>query len=230
MEIVNINEHAVLSGLDKFFPTTLVVPAKKEVEIPSYSTAYGIAIEEGSLKINHKYFSIHKGMFFCVPGNAIIQNLIGLICIRENHKGIFTMGGPPETLGRLKYIDGCSDTLLLAPVICNDPCLNYLYVPPFIDQTTHTHPSVRIGCILEGKGYCLAGDKKIPLTPGNIFVLYSGEEHSFHTEDDFLRIFVFHPDSDFGPTHEIHPMINKTFRNGVSLRGDNKYRTVAIVE
>jgi hypothetical protein len=31
-----------------------------------------------------------------------------------------------------------------------------------------------------------------------------------------LRVIAYHPDSDFGPTHEDHPMINRTMVGGVS--------------
>ena len=31
-----------------------------------------------------------------------------------------------------------------------------------------------------------------------------------------MRILAFHPDSDFGPDHQFHPMVNKTMVNGVS--------------
>ena len=30
-----------------------------------------------------------------------------------------------------------------------------------------------------------------------------------------MIVVAFHPDSDFGPTHEVHPMINRTIVEGV---------------
>lgn len=45
---------------------------------------------------------------------------------------------------------------------------------------------------------------------------------------DALKIVVYHPDSDFGPTDEAHPMVNRTIINGVSVAGDQRYQTQEI--
>jgi hypothetical protein len=55
----------------------------------------------------------------------------------------------------------------------------------------------------------LASDT-IDLVSGDVFVLPTDELHGFHTQDQHLRVVVYHPDSDFGPTDEAHPMINRT--------------------
>ena len=229
MQILSIRVYANISNIDADFPTALIIPNKEEVNVPVGSTAYGyVAHDGGSIFTDGREFFLFEDMFFCAQENSTIKGLQGFICIRENYRGIFNLGGPIEKLGRLRYIDGCSDTLLLSPIILGDPCLNYLYVPPHIDQTPHTHPSVRVGIILAGKGYCNAENGTFDLAPGSVFVLPTGEEHSFHTQEDNLRIFIFHPDSDFGPTHETHPMINKTYKDGLSLKGLNRYRTEKI--
>jgi hypothetical protein len=47
----------------------------------------------------------------------------------------FALGGPCEAFGRLRYIDGCSDSLLVGPAVRGDPCLNHLHFPPGVSQT-----------------------------------------------------------------------------------------------
>ena len=149
-------------------------------------------------------------MFFSLPGPASLTDLHGFVCTRRAYRGLPIWGGPIEAPGRLKYIDGCSDTLLLAPPVKGDPCLNYLYVPPHVDQTPHTHPSVRVGCVTGGAGRCITAVELIELVPGTIFVLPRDELHSFHTAGQHMQVVVYHPDLDFGPTDEVHPMINRT--------------------
>ncbi len=56
----------------------------------------------------------------------------------------------------------------------------------------------------------------MPLTEGSIFHIPTGAMHSFHTEGSSMDIIAFHPDSDYGPRPEDHPMINKTMVGGVS--------------
>jgi mannose-6-phosphate isomerase-like protein (cupin superfamily) len=229
MKAYTSTSYMYLANLDDNYPTTMIIPHKKTVTVPCGTTAYGYTANDGGMIVNEdKTFDLYKGIYFCVPGEASIRDVEGLICLRENYDGIFSMGGPVENTGRLKYINGCSDTVLLAPILLGDPCFNYLYIPANVNQTAHTHPSVRVGYVLEGMGYCLYDNGKFDLIAGTIFMLKANEKHSFHTELGYLKIVVFHPDSDFGPAHETHPMINKTYVDGESLRGDNKYRTINI--
>ena len=118
-----------------------------------------------------------------------------------------------EELGRLSYIDGCSDSLLVYPPRLGDPTLNYLYFPPGIDQSFHTHPSVRIGCVIQGEGKASLRDKEIDLLPGIMFALEEKELHRFRTSasGDVMKIIAFHPDGDWGPTDENHTMLNRTY-------------------
>lgn len=117
--------------------------------------------------------------------------------------------------GRLSYIDGCSNTNLIAPLRNGDPCLNYLYLPPGIEQTAHVHPSVRIGIISGGKGICkFYSDGKAEtanLSEGMIFLLPRFMRHSFHTKESHLSVLVFHPDSEGGPMDQVNPMFSRTY-------------------
>jgi quercetin dioxygenase-like cupin family protein len=119
-------------------------------------------------------------------------------------------------LGQLSYIDGCSNSNLIDPPRNGDPCINYLYFPPGIDQTWHTHPSVRIGYVLSGKGYACVknGDEEqeLPLEPGKIFVLHRHAKHRFRTDgDQHMSLMVYHPDSEDGPRDENNPMKSRTY-------------------
>jgi hypothetical protein len=140
--------------------------------------------------------------------------------------------GRLESEGRLKYIDGCTDSLLIPPVKMGDPCLNHLHFPPNIDQTQHTHPSHRIGVVYKGHGTCVTPFGEVELTPGLIFIIreWDGETmalgldgnsypigtHAFRTYGEPMDVIAFHPDSDFGATDVNHPMINRTYVDGVA--------------
>ncbi|QGJ70203.1 Acetylornithine aminotransferase [Planctomycetales bacterium 10988] len=167
------------------------------------------------------HFPLWPGMVCSQPDRGLIRSrtgepALGITISMENYRGFFQLGGPIEKAGRLRYVDGCSDSLLFSPIIKGDPCLNLLLIPPHTEQTEHTHPSFRLGMIVEGSGICRTPEGNSPLLPGTVFALPAESRHAFWTEDEPLLIIAFHPDSDFGPTHENHPMINRTIINGVS--------------
>ncbi|NOQ71178.1 MAG: cupin domain-containing protein [Crocinitomix sp.] len=166
-------------------------------------------------------------MHFCIPGsNASLIGGEGIIIEKTNYHGLFSMGGPIEKKGRLKYIDGCTDSLLIPPVKKGDPCLNALFFPKGIDQTSHTHPSDRIGLVYSGSGKCITTDETIDLVPGDLFIIHQEGIHSFRTNsDEELIVVAFHPDSDFGPEDEDHPMINRTIVDGKSAKSIKAIQT-----
>ena len=198
---------------------------------------------EGCCWIDSRY-PLLKGHFACcteqqdyLRGSADCQ---AIIIERIGTKGVFHLGGPIEPAGRLKYIDGCTDSLLIAPWKLGEPCLNHLHFPQHIEQTMHTHPSIRIGLVARGAGECVTPFGNIPLVPGRLFAILpengstaaglDGEQHPegshcFRTFRDTMDVIAFHPDSDFGPTDEEHPMINRTIVNGTSARFLEEIRT-----
>lgn len=175
------------------------------------------------------------GCYAQVPIGTRVTGGAGLLIETPAYRGLTQIGGPLEDTGRLRYIDGCSDSLLICPARKGDPCLNHLHLPAGIDQTAHTHPSDRIGIILRGRGTCrtpmAAGDVEVTcLEPGMFWYIPAGLVHSFHTAGDALDVLAWHPDSDFGPSHDEHPMINRTIVEGVSA-ADPRHaaiRTVAV--
>lgn len=140
---------------------------------------------------------------------------------RVGYDAPYLFGGPIEEKGRLKYIDGCSDSLLIPPVKKGDPCLNHLHFPVNINQTMHTHPTLRAGIVARGEGICRWYDEAgqlhhTPLRPGLIWIIPPDVKHAFQTFDKSMDVIAYHPDSDFGPTDEEHPMILRTYVDGVS--------------
>lgn len=190
------------------------------------ATHYGMAAEDGcSVETGAGRFELRAGMFFVVPGEGRVEGGAGMVISRLGYRGLFQVGGPVEATGRLRYIDGCSDTLLVCPPVLGEPCLNHLHMPPGTDQTAHTHPSERIGVIVRGTGECRTPGGTFALRPGMGWRIPTGCLHSFFTREASLDVLAWHPDSDFGPTHDHHPMVNRTLVEGVSAADIDEIRT-----
>ena len=134
----------------------------------------------------------------------------GLAIVVPKYRGLRQVGGPIEPTGRLQYIDGCTDSLVVSPPRKGEPCLNHLHVPPKTNQSAHTHASARIGVIVRGRGRCVTPAGAVELRDGLGWYIPPGLKHCFVTEGESLDVLAWHPDSDYGPTDEDHPMINKT--------------------
>jgi len=191
--------------------------------------------------VSEMVFPLTAGMFFCTPGpfelhaKSTASGSEAIIISQTGAQGSFLLGGPAEA-EYLQYIDGCKDSLLLPPVLCGEPCLNMLFLPANTEQTPHTHQSLRLGMVVSGAGHCLAwpsedggargkfkgdgftADEALvtPLSTGDVFSIMPETPHCFVTSGDKsgLRVLAFHPDSDFGPTNEKHPMVNRTVIGG----------------
>lgn len=173
-----------------------------------------------------RVFELDKGMYFASNEPLVICNGVGIVIERMMQRTMNMVGGPVEDKGRLKYIDGCTDSLLIPPVKKGDPCLNSLHFPEGIDQTMHTHPSMRVGMVSKGDGVCITPEKETPLYTGQVFIIHEEGEHKFRTEKgQQMTVIAYHPDSDFGPEDEEHPMINRTIVGGVSAKKLDAIRT-----
>ena len=168
----------------------------------------------GSAKLTHKNESevkLVQGMYFAVDSDWTLVPTGNVLTISiDAYKGLSMFGGPIEKNGRLSYIDNCTDSLLIPPTKLGDPCLNLLVFPSGVKQTPHTHPSFRAGIVVSGSGTCELGSQSEPLMPGDFFLIPDNLRHSFFSGSDGLRVIAFHPDSDYGPTDKVHPMINRT--------------------
>ena len=127
-----------------------------------------------------------------------------------------------------------------------DPCLNHLHFPPKTSQTLHTHPAARIGVVLRGQGTCLWVDSepstpitvnavgapemtRVPLLVGDVFEIPAGCVHAFETGAAAagMDVVAWHPDSDCGPWHDDHPMVNRTIVDGISASNLDTIRTTS---
>lgn len=220
--------HGHLAEFNTSFSSELVAWSDSFLDIRDTRYTYFGFVHHGVCQVLHqaRMFILYPEMYFSIPGPFRIEGGHGILMARLGFKGLFTIGGPLEHEGRLKYIDGCTDTLLIPPVKKGDACLNLLYFPPGIDQTQHTHPSDRIGLIVSGRGQCVTPAGNIDLEPQMIFCIHENGLHSFRTPyGEHMRVLAFHPDSDFGPTDEDHPMLNRTIVDGVSASKREEIRT-----
>ncbi|PYQ28677.1 MAG: hypothetical protein DMF56_15705 [Acidobacteria bacterium] len=223
---------------DPAWPSSVLGWRGTEVlEFDGLGTMFGFAAEgRATLRVLGPVdleFSLRPGMYFSLPYAGSIQGGVGFAVCRLRYQGLFSIGGPIEKEGRLKYIDGCTDTLLVPPVIRGDACLNHLHFPIGIQQTRHTHPSLRAGVIAAGSGRCICPsesdgsgeDVEFPLLAGIAFVIPAGGHHSFFTDTETMDVIAYHPDSDTGPIDDDHPMVNRTMIDGVSAARLQEIRT-----
>jgi quercetin dioxygenase-like cupin family protein len=197
------------------YPSLLqVVEGERRLGSPT-STSYGYVVS-GKARVRAARFEVRAdaGSFFCVPDELEIDTTGRVVVIeRYGFRGLL-MAGRVEQTGRLAYIDGCSDTILVAPPRQGDPVLNHLHFPRGVDQTQHTHPSIRLGIVAGGHGIAYQrGGWEHELAEGCVFLLHEHERHSFRTTEsrEEMDVIAFHPDSDWGPTDGVHPMLNRTY-------------------
>jgi len=184
-----------------------------------FSTTYGYVLK-GDCSLNGRQLA--SGEYFALPcaeeGAAVSvgPGSVTTIFIRHGYVGQYVVG-KVEEIGRVSYIDGCTDSLIVFPPRLGDPCLNSLHFPAGVDQSFHTHPSVRLGVVAGGCGISTvkrnpgAEAEEVPLEPGDLFMLVPHEIHRFRTSGSSMTIIAYHPDSDWGPTDETHPMRNRTY-------------------
>ena len=207
----------VIDASHTMYPSTLeVVTGKKRFERKT-STAYGYVLD-GSARVVASGIetALEEGGFFAIPGPFQLD-AAGRCVVIERHGYLGMHGaGRIEQTGRLSYIDGCSDSLLVFPPRLGDPVLNHLHFPAGIVQTEHTHPSIRLGVVARGTGTAFGGAANAarweqPLARGVVFLLAAHERHAFRTDEASMDVIAFHPDSDWGPTDAAHPMLNRTY-------------------
>lgn len=231
---MDFNPLSIETGLlvdlgDDVYPTRVLGWNGEALSLPDAdATHYGMITEgEALLEVGGDTFRLRAGMFFVAPGRSNVRGEAGrgLVIARLGYRGLFQIGGPLEQTGRLRYIDGCTDTLLVCPPRLGEPCLNHLHLPPGTRQTTHTHPSERIGVILGGRGECRTPGGVWPLAPGMGWRIPTGCLHAFFTGQESLDVIAWHPDSDFGPSDDDHPMANRTLVAGVPASAIPEIRT-----
>jgi quercetin dioxygenase-like cupin family protein len=184
--------------------------------------------ENATLRQYGRMHSIGSGSYFVInAGTGELTNPGGKVMLIYQPEADFPfmIGGSVEPYGRLKYINGCTDSVLIPPWRKGEACLNHLHIPPGVEQTMHTHPSDRIGVVYRGRGQCVTPAGVSELAPGVLWRIPEHAPHRFRTTDKHLHIVAWHPDSDVGPTDENHPMIGRTFVDGVRASEIETIRT-----
>lgn len=217
------------------FPATLKTWQHNSLQLPDTGTHFGYVYEGHPrlfCQIGGEPYRLHPGMYFCLPGEGKIdgENSAGIVFTCLNFNGMFSLGGPIESTGRLAYINGGTNSLLIPPLVLGDPCLNAMYFPAGIDQSLHTHPSHRLGIVVAGRANFETPETVVPVEVGTIFSIPANSLHKFRTEASPLTIVVLHPDSDTGFTHKDNPMLKRTIVEGVSAANLPQIQTNFIVK
>tara|TARA_R110000796_G_scaffold214234_1_gene330232 strand:- start:1107 stop:1787 length:681 start_codon:yes stop_codon:yes gene_type:complete len=210
----------ILDAIETMYPTKAEWIASDEIIGELSSTCYGYVVDgKAIITNNNQEWHVQEGNYFALNGKSevLIEKQANIWTVEKKGYRAMNMVGTVETRGRLSYIDGCSDSVLVSMPRQGDPVLNYLHFPTGIYQTQHTHPSIRMGIVIRGNGEAFQEKSNTsdgwvkPLSKGCMFMLEEQELHSFRTTDEIMDIVAFHPDSDTGPTDENHSMINRTY-------------------
>jgi len=210
-----------INQLDSMYPCEgHLITSEKAFSLPvyaRYSSIYGYAFGDVELIIDGRVRKLETGQYFAffVKDHCTITTSASVfVVVRLGYKVPDQMGWV-EDQGRLTYIDGCSDSLLVYPSRMGDSSLNFLYFPPGITQSFHLHPSVRLGCVARGTGFSTYGSAtartEVPLEAGKMFCLEEQEMHRFRTAGSSMTVIAWHPDGDWGPTDHNHTMLNRTY-------------------
>jgi len=209
--------------------------AETRALVPTHGAVWGfvtLGIVQVSSSGNHPR-TVREAEFFVTANGAefMMPPGVQLFAVQQiGFRAIPMVGGPIEARGRLCYIDGCSDSLLVPPSVAGNPCLNHLHFPPDIDQRLHTHASTRAGVVARGGGRCVTTQGAVSLAPGSIFVVPSHGVHGFQSFAATMDVITYHPDSDHGPTHGAHPMINRTLVDGQKLNSADRHDVANVIE
>lgn len=215
-------KHNFIDQTDSMYPSLgYLIHAGQNTKFPEYtkfSSVYGYSFGNSKLTVNNKNIELTAGQYFSFfVGDSEISVTTDasiFLVIRLGYKCQDTVGWVEKT-GRLSYIDGCTDSLLIYPPRQGDPSLNLLHFPAGINQSRHLHPSVRIGCVVNGFGVSDVwhGEtvEENTLSTGEIFCLEENELHRFRTVDSPMTVIAWHPDGDWGPTDHNHTMLNRTY-------------------
>lgn len=198
------------------YPSALTCHAGGESVFDDHASTYFGFVLKGPVRLARAHvpaIECVEKMYFSSPGPITLSGEGQAVVIRRyGYRGLFHLGGPTEPQGRLTYIDNCTTTLLIPPARLGDPAFNILVFPPGIKQTSHIHPTVRLGVVLSGDGFCVKPNSApIPLEPGMVFYIEENEQHCFHSGQNGLSVIAYHPDSEWGPTDQSHPMLNRTY-------------------
>lgn len=214
-----IIERLLTERLSTSTTTVFCHRADEDTLLGPSETHFGFVVRGAAIVRLHENqtYPLYEGTYFSLAVPGVITGDAEIVVVsHDDYVGYTSVGGRIPTEGHLRYIDGCTDSLLVPPIKFGKPCFNALFFPPGTDQTQHYHPSLRAGIVVDGYGECVSPDENIKLSKGQLFVIPADCWHSFRTEQASskqaaLTVLASHPDSDFGPTDEEHPMLNRTY-------------------
>ena len=212
-----VEDFQLFDRSDSMSPCRMVGYHGEKKDFKNISSSFYLVVLSGEISLNYKSLKFDKLpplAYAACPGEISISGEGKAIIIEKfGYRVPFQVGLIEESKGRLCYIDNASSSLLVAPARMGDPCLNLLTFPGGVIQTSHIHPTVRLGAVIWGSGECLWGadEKKIKLVPGVTFCIPEAQVHSFNSFNEGLGVVAFHPDSDVGPTDFSHPMLSRTY-------------------
>ena len=153
MEIIYQPKHNdSLDALDTMYPSiTIFLSADVSKAGTAHSTTYGYLLSGKAVFFaNGQNWHLQEGNYFAFHGCFSVSNSedLQLWTVTKVGYKCMPMVGQVEENGRLSYIDGCSDSVLVSMPRMGDPVLNYLHFPSGIYQTQHTHPSIRMGVVI----------------------------------------------------------------------------------
>jgi quercetin dioxygenase-like cupin family protein len=144
----------------------------------------------------------------CSQGTAVVIEYPGLHLLESRYYVQDKL-----EMGNLSYMDGGTNTTAVNPGRLGDPVINYVHFPAGMKQTLHTHPSHRVGMVLQGRGGVqLDHGELFGLKQGDVFFMQRNALHNFMCPfDQDVVLFVFAPDSGTGPTDEVNPLKIRTY-------------------
>ena len=89
--------------------------------------AFGAALE---VNTGEEREHLRPECFGVFSGPAVLEgDGRALVVSMDNYACPRLKGGPVEQEGRLRYVDGCSATILLSPPVKGEPCFNFMHLP-----------------------------------------------------------------------------------------------------
>lgn len=222
LDRASLDVFSITNGLLKdltisMYPTLVWGYEKGGAEFTRQFSCYYCFALEGKIEIKQAdgtaRWDFLPGMYLSSSSPFVLSGTGKVMVIeRLGYRGFFNLGGPVENRGRLTYIDQCTSSLLIPPSRMGDPCLNLLHFPENIKQTSHIHPTIRVGCVVGGEGWAIdSRGNETPLYKNDCFFIDQNIRHCFMTKERTLSVVAYHPDSDWGPTDQVHPMLNRTY-------------------
>lgn len=153
-------------------------------------------------------YDIHAGQYVSIgmESGSIspIDFSLGILIEIQYGATLFTIGGPIEPQGRVKYKSGKSKTFLIHHDTLSNkkPYLDHNHFPTLFKGISHLIEDYRIGLVIKGGGVFKTSKEEIDLNPGDLFLISSFEgkvknvqdlKYSIDTENNTLDMIVFHP-------------------------------------